>query len=211
MDLTATSSSASPDAATLQRPAIAQTGRAQCSRCGAPLAADQRYCVECGNRLAEARPPLLRDRAALTAGLNPAPVAVVAAPAGGRGSSQIPLIAGVATLVLAMGVGVLIGKSGNDRTPVQAIVPQQNVAAALPAATTATTPTTPVDAAAADDTSAAAAKKKAKKVAADAAASGSTVISSDDKKPLPKKVSVGSKGSGKGYTDGEFTGDFFGQ
>ena len=82
---------------------------ARCAECGAPMASDQRYCVECGERRGEPRFPAVIDDADTA----PSPAAVTA----GRRSRLSPnstLIAFVGTLLLAMGVGVLIGRSGSS-------------------------------------------------------------------------------------------------
>jgi len=83
---------------------VAVEGR--CSGCGSPLATDQRYCLECGQRrgtaLSPSPPPSPR------AGLHQP--AAGAAPIRSRGPSSAAVIAGIATLVLAMGVGVEIGR-----------------------------------------------------------------------------------------------------
>jgi len=76
-------------------------GGDRCAVCGAELAQDQRYCVECGTRRGAPRfsAPLPSQRA----------TAAVAAPAPSRRPSRIVLIAAIATLLIAFGVGVLIG------------------------------------------------------------------------------------------------------
>lgn len=71
-----------------------------CPSCGAALAADQRYCLECGESGRRQGPPHV---------LVPVP-----APARARGvwtTGPTGAIAAVACLLLAMGVGVLIGRS----------------------------------------------------------------------------------------------------
>jgi hypothetical protein len=91
---------------TLHRPALGEPGE-PCARCGAPLAADQRYCLECGARrgpLPFSPPP-------------PAPVPEAPEPASEPRSEPItPSMAaiGVGLAVLFLGVGVLVGKAGND-------------------------------------------------------------------------------------------------
>jgi hypothetical protein len=118
-----TSSRPSSDAPTVSTPAVStatrSTGGGQCSNCGAHLAPDQRYCVECGRRTSEARPTLMREPGALAAqsaaaaGAAGAPTTVVT-----RGASQQSvLVIGVGVLLLAVGVGVLIGHSGNNNSP----------------------------------------------------------------------------------------------
>jgi hypothetical protein len=134
-----------------------------CAQCGAPLAADQRYCLACGARRAAARLPfldILRRDDEQAAELVPfgtpiAPVAAVIPPPPHDGSlaSQLRantgLIAGVGVLLLAMLIGVLIGSGfGNDNSSANANQRPQVIsvgapAAAAPAAAapTATTPT----------------------------------------------------------------------
>lgn len=94
----------------------------RCVNCSAPLATDQRYCLNCGERRGKPR----------FSGTGPAAVAPVATAAATapaqppRFSSGTTLIAGVATLLLAMGVGVLIGQdaSGNNAKNASAAAPQ---------------------------------------------------------------------------------------
>jgi hypothetical protein len=100
-----------------------------CPTCGAQMALDQRYCLTCGNRRGEPRLPFMDAVVFMNAMHQPHPE-----PAGGPTPPPPPqkpgispsttLIAGIATLVLAVGVGVLIGRSGNDSTPVASQAPQ---------------------------------------------------------------------------------------
>ncbi len=168
-------------------------GAERCPACRTPMLPDQRYCLECGERRSESR--------RLVATAAPLPAAQVrrtrqAAPAGAT------LIAGVATLLVALGVGVEIGRtSGKDAVPVSSapvrVVTVPAAGAAAPAATAAATATpsaTPEDASKPD------ASKKAKPTPTPKAV-----------KTPPPEVKVGSPGKGAGYKDGKFTGDFFGQ
>ena len=86
----------------------------RCTTCGAPMASDQRYCVECGAR---------RGRPRFEVSGTPAPREPLAgAPIPPRRMSMsagTTLIAGVATLLLALGVGVLIGHSNSTTTTKQ--------------------------------------------------------------------------------------------
>jgi hypothetical protein len=95
-----------------------------CATCGAPLAGDQRYCLECGERhvpmsslLAAGPPPVANTGAAPGPGSAP-PAATPpggwppAPPPGAARSNTLTVIAGVGVLLLAMGVGVLIGRAG---------------------------------------------------------------------------------------------------
>jgi hypothetical protein len=113
-------------AATLSTESIASQSQAtdaaaQCVGCGSPLAPDQRYCLECGER----RLPM----SSVLAGGMPgeenrttAPVPTSAPPTGAAAgdpnatrNGTLTVIAGVGVLLLAMGVGVLIGRSGASK------------------------------------------------------------------------------------------------
>jgi hypothetical protein len=168
------------------------------------MAPDQRYCVECGERrtgggLREALP---RAQA----------VAPAAATRRVRMSPNSSLIAGVATLLIALGVGVLIGRSGDNGGAAKAATPQiVTVAGGAAAATTA------ADTAAADSSSASKGSKAKKKAAASKAkVSGASSIDETAKKNgvklPPKVVKIGQKceKGAKGCEGGKFTGNFFG-
>src|SRR5258708_25148438 len=94
------------------RPTVVSGGRELCSNCGAPLAADQRYCTECGQRRGAPRFPFMEGvaqsrREAEAPPPRPRP----------RFTPNSTLIAGIGTLLLAMGIGVLIGRTGNGSEP----------------------------------------------------------------------------------------------
>ena len=81
-----------------------------CAACDAPLAEDQRYCLECGARRNGARLPF-REIA------RPVPEAAPPPPPSDRplqGMTPGMAAAGVAIAVLFLGVGVLVGRSGSD-------------------------------------------------------------------------------------------------
>ncbi len=97
---------------------------AQCSACGAPLAADQRYCLECGERrvpmssVLTGHPPGMAGAQGATP---PTPPTPPLSPGHGESppwqrSGLLTVIAGVGVLLLAMGVGVLIGRAGAGKT-----------------------------------------------------------------------------------------------
>ncbi|HEY6638463.1 MAG TPA: hypothetical protein VIZ61_12340 [Solirubrobacterales bacterium] len=136
---------------TTEQPTPAGDGTT-CPECGSALAADQRYCLNCGWRRGEARVDY--ETQILQAGQP----ATAGAPAGTTGTSNpqwSPLVAigAIALLGVFLLLGVLIGKKDNDTT--------QTVAAqAAPTTTTATTPT---------DTTATAAAPKANDKGAKAA------------------------------------------
>jgi hypothetical protein len=113
------------------------------------LAADQRYCLECGEPRAPMSSVLLGGspyRAASQSETGPPPrppgAPTGSAPSGERGrpNNALTVIAGVGVLLLAMGVGVLIGRSSasskSSTPPPQVIsVPAQSSGASSEAAT----------------------------------------------------------------------------
>ena len=125
----------------LDRPPLGRHGE-PCPACGAPMAQDQRYCLACGSRRAGlpailSGPSELDPAAATATAMQTEPE--LAAPAGRRNDAT--LAAGVACLLLALLVGVLIGRSGREGT--QAAAPPQVVTvagAATPAPSTGTAP-----------------------------------------------------------------------
>jgi hypothetical protein len=99
------------------------------------MAADQRYCLECGERRtptssvlaggAPSAPPRATPPSAPpSAGVNHPP-----GDPGWQRSSTLTVIAGVGVLLLAMGVGILIGRSGDSKS---AGAPQQVVVSTTP-------------------------------------------------------------------------------
>jgi hypothetical protein len=80
-----------------------------CRACAAPLADDQRYCLECGEPRPGAGRPL---PAGLRRSATPEPASV--APTRPVGGSLAVWLAGLACLLVAVGVGVLIGRSGGE-------------------------------------------------------------------------------------------------
>lgn len=183
----------------------------RCAACGTRLATDQKYCLNCGER---------RGKPRFALGSSPAPAAAAPAassrpPKKQRLSSSTALVAGVGTLLLAMGVGVLIGhtdngSSKNTNAPAQIITVGGTSTGAAAA-------TTQGKAKAAKGKSSKKAKggnsKSAgvdKKQAAKAQAAASKVLGSSKNLP-PATTKVGDKGHGPGYSGGHFTGTFFGQ
>jgi hypothetical protein len=157
----------------INRPLLGEPN-APCRTCGSPLAADQRYCLQCGARRAEARLPFLDilarqvpQGAAAAAATGPA-----APPAGswlGRMSTNAAAVAGVACLLLALGVGVLIGGLGQDDSAASGTPQVISVGGAAPAAVApapstaapAVTETVPDAAATTKDTTKSKSSKKA--------------------------------------------------
>jgi len=179
------------------RPSMVAAIREQCPACGAALASDQRYCVECGERCGPTRVPLADGT-----GARARETAAAAHPPRRGIPLNSTLIAGVGTLLLAMGVGVLIGRSANgtsSKTPPVRIVTVAGGGGTASAPTTSTPSQTSAPSATtttkASGSSAATAPKSASKAAA---------------APPAKTVKVGSPGTGRGYQKGHFTGHFFG-
>lgn len=135
-----------PDAPTLTSPA----GTGACRACGAPLAADQRYCLDCGARVTAPRVAFLD----VLAGQPATPTAsALPAPAGSRPARslarQLDRVGGPmgasAVVLVALGIGFLIGQDGSGGGPATVIqrppvvnVQSSGAAAAAPADTTAT-------------------------------------------------------------------------
>jgi len=93
-------------------------GSDNCPSCGAGLAPDQRYCLTCGHRRGDPRLPFMDAVVFMESAKRPTQAPAVEAaprPPDRRPiiSANASLVAGVATLVLAIGVGVLIGRSGD--------------------------------------------------------------------------------------------------
>jgi hypothetical protein len=178
------------------RPTMTVSIREQCSACGSGMASDQRYCVECGQRRGPARVPLW-DRTAHDPG---EPPTTGRPPRRPSMSVNNTLIAIIGTLLLAMGVGVLIGRSSNNVKS----LPAQVVTVPGGGGTASTsTPTT------GSQSSSAGVAKAAKPGGASAASRATSATKKPASAPL-KTVKVGSAGKGPGYQHGHFTGNFFG-
>jgi hypothetical protein len=106
-----------------QTPQLSVAGASDhCTNCGAPLASEQRYCVVCGERRGKPRFALAGPHE--EAAQKTATTASASTPRRPRTSAAFNLIAGVATLLLAMGVGVLIGhNSSSNNSTKQAATP----------------------------------------------------------------------------------------
>jgi hypothetical protein len=95
-------------------------GGDSCPNCSARMAADQRYCLNCGHRRGEPRLPFMDAVVFMESMSSPGGAAGTPPPppsepkSSNRMNANAALIAGVATLVLAIGVGFLIGRSGHE-------------------------------------------------------------------------------------------------
>ncbi len=93
------------------------------------MLADQRYCLECGHRRGDPRLPFMDAVVFMDAAKQPPASADAGTPPPPPDrrpfmSANASLVAGVATLVLAIGVGVLIGRSGDSGSNSAAQAPQ---------------------------------------------------------------------------------------
>ena len=107
------------DTITTQMPAVAPEA---CASCGAQLAGDQRYCLNCGARRGDARVPFMEILGG--AGAAGAPAAAGRRPERTHSQRNLTIVASIGCLLLALGVGVLIGHGGRDRTPASSSPPQ---------------------------------------------------------------------------------------
>jgi hypothetical protein len=183
------------------RPVTTTVIRQGCPACGAAMATDQRYCVECGERRGAPRVSLLEGPARR---LDEGPQQRVPSPPRRTASVNSTFVSIIGVLLLAVGIGVLIGRSGSTTVkspPAQVVTisgePSTGTAATTPATGAGTTST-------GESPSTGTASKSKSKAAAKS-------TSTKAKTPLPKAVKVGSAGHGRGYQNGHFTGNFFGQ
>jgi hypothetical protein len=166
-----------------------------CAQCGAPLADDQRYCLQCGEprphlsgplspKSATEKPPLVPPT---LAGSSPATPGIPGAPPARNNS--LALLAGVGVLLLAMGVGVLIGRagSGSAKVPPAQVI---SVGGSAAGGSTTTTPTNTTEAPASS-----APKKKEAAKAKESSGGGSSIT-----KPAPPSAAKNLRGgSGQSY------------
>jgi hypothetical protein len=119
----------------MERAALGPQGE-PCPQCGSPLARDQRYCLTCGARRSGI-PAVLSDEPRRPAAAARETTTVTGPPpdTGSPWRLDAGLLAGVGCLLLALLVGVLIGRAGaGDR---RAATPQVVTVGAAPTATPA--------------------------------------------------------------------------
>jgi hypothetical protein len=193
---------------TLLPPAMGE----QCTACGSLLARDQRYCLECGERNGEPRLARMSGRPVA----EPAPAPPPAPPPRRlRGSAGTTLVAGVGVLLLALGVGVEIGRSSGADNTAAATPPVRVVT--MPGAGTAAAATVTATPAASTGSTAATTGGGGQSSKGGSSGGGGNGKKSPDATPTPtasppppSTVKIGQKGHGAGYKNGKFTGDFFG-
>jgi hypothetical protein len=194
-------------------------GGEHCPTCGAHMAADQRYCLECGHRRGDPRLPFMdavvfMDAVKRPQGAAPPPPPRERQP---KMSANASLIAGVATLVLAIGVGVLIGRSGDSGSSNTANAPQQVIKVeGGGGGETAEANTSKGSSIGGSDSGKG--SKKAAKSKSETGASGTSKAAEEVLKPAgdvklpPPKTQVGGdceKGTAGCSDSGEFNGSFF--
>jgi len=143
-----------------------------CSNCNAPLVADQRYCLSCGQPCSPVRLPFLdvlsSEQTQLTAApITAAPVAYTPYVEPSAGPAWLrryaPLFAVASVLLLAMTIGLLLGHwvtQGKPSSGPQVIKVEGLSAAAGTAAGASATPTTKAAAPAASNSNSSASKEE---------------------------------------------------
>jgi hypothetical protein len=105
-----------------------------CTECGAPLAADQRYCLNCGRRRADARLPFVEVLESRFRGANPVVSEQLAAPPPRRAAGgAVPWAAGAFGAGL-LALGIVIGAVLDDEPKQVAAARPQVISVATPAA-----------------------------------------------------------------------------
>jgi hypothetical protein len=176
----------------------------RCANCQTPLASDQRYCVNCGERRGKARFSF-ETLAAKTA---PAPPAQ---PPHRRPhlSSSFNFILGVGVLLLALGVGVLIGHNSNTKaTPAASsqVIKVEGGGSSTGASNASTS--TPSN----NSFKATKVPKLTTKVVKKVQAAAAKVLGSSKNLSSNPTVQQGQSCSGgSGCQNGTFTGNYFGQ
>jgi hypothetical protein len=177
----------------------------RCASCQTPLAPDQRYCVNCGERRGKTRFSFASPTA------KPAPASAPERPRRRPTiSSGLSLILGIATLLLAMGVGVLIGHNNNTKATQAAAAPQV-IKIQGGGGNSAATNTTPASTQA-NSFKATKTPKLTTKVVKKVQAAAAKVLGSQ--KNLSQNVTQAVGGAckgGSGCQGGKFTGNYFGQ
>jgi hypothetical protein len=188
-------------------------GYEHCPSCGALVATDQRYCLACGVRRGDPRLPFM-DAVVFMDAMKQPPDGQAGRPSKKkkrRLSPNAALIAGVGTLLLALGLGVLIGRSGGETSAPQQAAPIVIKGGGEEAETSsANEPTI-------GGGSSAKAKKKAKAVPPEEAAeapSEEVLKPTKGVKLPPPTAQVGEKcvkGQAGCNSKGKFDGSFFGE
>ncbi len=181
------------------------------------VAADQRYCLHCGQRCGEPRLPFMNAVTFMDAMRTPSEAVAGPAPSPQsrrrRLSPNAAMIAGVGTLLLAMGVGVLIGHSGNQTVATNASAPAQVITVHGGGEAETANAAKQASAGANKGKGAKKASASAKKKAETGQGAEEVLKPSAGVKLPPATAQPGSKceSGAAGCKGGEFTGDFFGE
>jgi SPOR domain len=126
--------------AELHRPALGADGE-PCAVCGAALASDQRYCLNCGSRRADARVPFLEILGGARDVVVERPAMAVVEP-GRRGGGVLAVLVAGAAMATLLGLGVLAGilLAGDDQPAAEPPVVNVTVPAGGTGATAGATP-----------------------------------------------------------------------
>jgi hypothetical protein len=187
----------------------------QCASCGVPLALDQRYCLECGQRRGDPRLPFMDAVVLMDAVKRPAQAPPPPPKKKRSGiSPNAALITGVGTLLLALGIGVLIGRSGHQVAAQTAAAPQVitvNGGGGGEASSEASKGKATTGGGAASKAKTKKQKEAALREAEKNPASNEVLKPAGDVKLPPPTVQPGEKceKGASGCENGEFTGDFF--
>jgi hypothetical protein len=183
------------------------------------MVADQRYCLECGKRRGEPRLPFMDAVAFMEASRRPPAATQPAASASperrSRMTANASLIAGVATLVLAIGVGVMIGRSGDSGSSVATAPAPQiiRVGGGGEEAASAAIVDSGKEIGGKGEAKKAKAAEKAVDSSGTSKAAAEVLKPAGDVKLPPPTVQPGGKceSDAAGCEGGEFTGEFFGE
>jgi hypothetical protein len=203
-----------PPATQIQTSAVQSGDR--CASCGSPLAADQRYCLECGRRRGDPRLPFMDAVVLMDAVQRPAQPPPPPPKKKRTGiSPNAALITGVGVLLLALGIGVLIGRSGHQEVAQTAATPQ---IIKVPSGGGEETATASSKSKTTGGGGGANAKTKKQKEAAEKAAEAhpaaeEVIKPTNGVKLAPPTVKPGDKceSGAAGCQGGKFTGNFFGE
>jgi hypothetical protein len=188
------------------------------------MAPDQRYCLACGSRRGDPRLPFM-DAVVFMEAMRRPQTAGVATSAPAKKSSRISpnasLVAGVATLILAIGVGVLIGRSGeHGSSQVANTTPQVITVEGGGAGTETASGSSAAKGGEAKKSTGGTGSKKAAEKKAEIGSSGASKATEEVLKPAagvklpPPTTKVGEKcekGTAGCSSSGEFNGSFFGE
>ena len=194
-----------------------------CVSCGAPLASDQRYCVTCGERRGKPRFALAGPHEEAVHEV--VKTAKASPPRRPRTSAGFNLIAGVATMLLAMGVGVLIGHNSSSNTSGKgsAATPAITINGAGSAAASSGSATTPSSSGSSGSTastgkskhraSGKSASKAPPKIVIQKAAAAASKVTGGSAKTAGATAAQGSACAAgtAGCQNGKLTGNYFGQ